>query len=80
LFDCFFDLFLSGSQSVLPGIAVYLLAFFGLLHCWMNMFAELTRFADRQFYQDWWATTSFSSYYRKWSDSATGTLSAGDSR
>lgn len=30
------------------------------------MFAEMTRFADRLFYQDWWASTSFSSYYRKW--------------
>lgn len=30
------------------------------------MFAEMTRFADRVFYQDWWHTTSFSSYYRKW--------------
>ena len=40
-------------NSVLPGIATYLLAFFGLLHCWMNLFAELTRFADRLFYLDW---------------------------
>ena len=59
-----------GLQSVLPGIATYLLAFFGLLHCWMNLFAELTRFADRTFYADWWNTTSFSSYYRKVSNTA----------
>lgn len=46
-------LFVSLFNSVIPGIAVYLLTFFGLLHCWMNMFAELTRFADRLFYLDW---------------------------
>jgi len=57
---------LSIFNSMLPSIAVYMLAFFGILHCWMNMWAELTRFADRQFYQDWWNSTSFLVYYRKW--------------
>lgn len=52
-------LFASLFNSVLPGIATYLLAFFGLLHSWMNLFAELTRFADRMFYTDWW-------WVRKW--------------
>lgn len=37
---------------MLPGILVYMFAFFGVLHCWFNMWAELTRFADRQFYKD----------------------------
>jgi len=59
-------LLLSMFNSMLPSIAVYLLAFFGILHCWMNCGAELTRFADRQFYQDWWNSTSFLVYYRKW--------------
>ena len=43
-----------------------MLAFFGLLHSWFNFFAELTCFADRLFYQDWWNTTDFGVYYRKW--------------
>ena len=30
-------------NSMLPSILVYLLAFFGLLHCWFNAFAEITR-------------------------------------
>lgn len=59
-------LVLSVFNSMLPSILVYLLAFFGLLHAWFNAFAELTRFADRQFYQDWWNSTTFSVYYRKW--------------
>lgn len=34
---------------------VYVLAFFAILHCWFNAFAEITRFADRLFYEDWQA-------------------------
>lgn len=56
-----------------------------VFHAFSNLVSEITRFADRQFYnvslgpsllpplylhlsclQDWWASTSFSSYYRKW--------------
>src|SRR5690349_7365329 len=35
-------------KVMLPGTFVALLAFYGFLHCWLNAFAELTRFADRQ--------------------------------
>lgn len=31
-----------------------------------NAFAELTRFADRGFYDDWWNATDFSEFSRKW--------------
>jgi len=27
---------------------------------------ELLRFADRQFYQQWWTATTWSAYYRRW--------------
>jgi sterol O-acyltransferase len=54
-------------------ISALLLAFLLLViihmcvfHAFANLASELTRFADRQFYNDWWASTSFSSYYRKW--------------
>lgn len=43
--------------------------FFGhadVLQLWQNFTAELTRFADREFYKDWWNSTSYSVYYRKW--------------
>jgi sterol O-acyltransferase len=51
---------------VLPGTLVLLLAFFAFLHSWLNAFAEMLCFADRQFYKDWWNSTSFSGYYRTW--------------
>lgn len=40
--------------------------FFGLLHCWLNAWSELLCFADREFYRDWWNSSSFAEYYRKW--------------
>ncbi|KAM9319888.1 sterol O-acyltransferase 2 [Gastrophryne carolinensis] len=59
-------LVLSIFHASLPGTLVLLLSFFGLLHCWLNAFAEMLRFADRMFYKDWWNSTSFSNYYRTW--------------
>ncbi|XP_046892881.1 sterol O-acyltransferase 1 [Hypomesus transpacificus] len=53
-------------SSILPGALVLFLAFFAFLHCWLNAFAEMLRFADRMFYKDWWNSTSFANYYRTW--------------
>uniref|UniRef100_A0A667X8N3 O-acyltransferase n=1 Tax=Myripristis murdjan TaxID=586833 RepID=A0A667X8N3_9TELE len=53
-------------HSTLPGIMLLLLCFFAFLHCWLNLFGELLRFADRMFYKDWWNSTSFANYYRTW--------------
>lgn len=41
-------------QSMIPGMFVLILAFFGVLHSWFNMFSELLTFGDRRFYEDWW--------------------------
>ncbi|XP_011374146.1 sterol O-acyltransferase 2 isoform X2 [Pteropus medius] len=59
-------LVLSVMHATLPGIFMLLLIFFAFLHCWLNAFAEMLRFGDRMFYQDWWNSTSFSNYYRTW--------------
>ncbi|KAI5109090.1 kinesin heavy chain isoform X2 [Silurus meridionalis] len=48
------------------GMLMLLLGFFAFLHCWLNAFAEMLRFADRMFYKDWWNSTSFANYYRTW--------------
>ena len=37
-----------------------------VLHLVQNIGAELTRFADRQFYQAWWNSRTFSVFYREW--------------
>lgn len=53
-------------KMMVPGIAASLLGFFMVLHSWQNAFAEMTMFADRHFYSDWWNATDWATYYRKW--------------
>lgn len=48
----------------LSGTLLLLILFYGILHCWLNAFAEMLRFADRMFYKDWWNSTNYSNYYR----------------
>ena len=50
----------------IPTIIVWLLGFYAMLHCFLNGVAELTRFADRQFYLDWWNAPSLDIFWRKW--------------
>ncbi|KAI3385729.1 hypothetical protein SNEBB_011230 [Seison nebaliae] len=52
--------------STLPGSLSLFISFYCFLHAWLNAWAEMLRFADRLFYKDWWNSTSFSQYYRKW--------------
>lgn len=54
------------SICVLPGALIQLMVFFSFLHSWHNAFAEMLRFGDRQFYLDWWNSTSYNVYYRTW--------------
>lgn len=60
------DLVLLVQSIMLPCMLVFLISFFGILHTWLNLFAELLRFGDRQFYHRWWSATSWSAYYRRW--------------
>ncbi|VDK51903.1 unnamed protein product [Anisakis simplex] len=52
--------------SVLPGLLCLMLLFYGLLHCWLNMFSEMLYFGDREFYLDWWNSRNMAEYYRRW--------------
>lgn len=53
-------------KLALPMMINYLLIFYIMFECVCNAFAELTRFADREFYQDWWNATSMDVFSRKW--------------
>ncbi|KAF8347868.1 MBOAT, membrane-bound O-acyltransferase family-domain-containing protein [Amanita rubescens] len=58
----------------LPFMMCYLLLFYIIFECICNGFAELSLFADRQFYEDWvssfvyslWNSTSWDEFARKW--------------
>jgi len=50
----------------LPFMISYLLLFYIIFECICNGFAELSMFADRRFYDDWWNSTSMDEFSRKW--------------
>ncbi|KZV94583.1 MBOAT-domain-containing protein [Exidia glandulosa HHB12029] len=50
----------------LPFMMAYVLLFYIIFECICNGFAELSRFADRRFYDDWWNSTSQDEFARKW--------------
>lgn len=54
------------SICVLPGALIQIMVFCSFLHSWHNAWAEMLSFGDRQFYLDWWNSTSFNEYYRTW--------------
>lgn len=47
----YIDFKVSVCVFVLSGMLMLLLGFFAFLHCWLNAFAEMLRFADRMFYE-----------------------------
>merc|ERR1719242_390229 len=51
---------------LVPATLVEILGFFLVFDCLLNCVAEITCFADREFYQDWWNSTSFEEFARKW--------------
>ncbi|KAG8221011.1 major facilitator superfamily domain-containing protein [Butyriboletus roseoflavus] len=50
----------------LPFMIAYLLLFYIIFECICNAFAEISYFADRQFYEDWWNSTTWDEFSRKW--------------
>ncbi|KNE60475.1 hypothetical protein AMAG_05861 [Allomyces macrogynus ATCC 38327] len=44
----------------------WLLMFYSFFHAWVNLIAELTRFADREFYMAWWNCSTIAAYWRLW--------------
>lgn len=59
-------LFRSYINLALPMMVNYLLIFYIIFECVCTGFAELSYFADREFYQDWWNSTTWDQFSRKW--------------
>jgi diacylglycerol O-acyltransferase 1 len=49
-----------------PSSYIWLCIFYWLFHAWTNFWGEVTRFADRRFYSDWWNSGNLAEYWRKW--------------
>ena len=54
------------SDLLFPFMMEYLLSWYVIWECVLNVLAELTRFADRGFYADWWNSTSWDQFARDW--------------
>lgn len=59
----FFD---SLTKLLLPISLNIILLFFLVFEYILNWFAEVTRFADRRFYDDWWNSLDQAEFSRKW--------------
>lgn len=49
-----------------PSTYAWILMFYGGFHFYLNFLAEITCFADRSFYKDWWNSYFVDEYWRKW--------------
>ncbi|KAI9739050.1 MAG: acyl-CoA/sterol acyltransferase [Cirrosporium novae-zelandiae] len=49
-----------------PFMMEYLLSWYVIWELILNLLAEVTRFADRGFYADWWNCTSWDAFARDW--------------
>lgn len=50
----------------IPNVGAWILMFYANFHCWLNFIAELTCFADRVFYKEWWNSLYIDEYWRNW--------------
>ncbi|KAI8972369.1 MBOAT, membrane-bound O-acyltransferase family-domain-containing protein [Pilobolus umbonatus] len=53
-------------ELLFPFMLNYLFIFYIIFECILNAFAELSKFADRNFYDDWWNSVSYDEFARKW--------------
>ena len=47
-------------------LVIWLAGFFAIFQSALNALAEIMRFADREFYTDWWNSPSVGGYWRTW--------------
>ncbi|KAI9664036.1 MAG: hypothetical protein M1821_007527 [Bathelium mastoideum] len=54
------------SKLLFPFMVIFLLVFLVIFEYVLGAFAEITCFADRQFYADWWNSTDWLEFSREW--------------
>lgn len=54
------------SRLLFPFMVTFLLVFLVIFEYVLGAFAEITRFADRQFYADWWNSLDWLEFSREW--------------
>lgn len=54
------------SELIFPFMMEYLLAWYVIWEAILNVLGEVTCFADREFYSDWWNSVSWDQFARDW--------------
>lgn len=62
----YLQIFVKVVHIAVPAAYFWLILFYCVFHSYLNLFAELTMFADRRFYADWWNADNLAEYWRKW--------------
>ncbi|KAH7354290.1 diacylglycerol O-acyltransferase [Plectosphaerella cucumerina] len=52
-------------------LVIWLAGFFALFQSFLNALAEVMRFGDRSFYDEWWNSESLGAYWRTWNKPVT---------
>lgn len=50
----------------IPNTIGWIAAFYTVFHLFLNISAELLKFADRKFYEDWWNCRGLEEYWKLW--------------
>lgn len=53
-------------KLAIPNHIIWLIWFYLFFHSLLNIIAELTQFADREFYRDWWNSESVQYFWSNW--------------
>lgn len=53
-------------RCIFPITILLILLFYIVFENILNVFGELTKFADRQFYDEWWNSSTFEEFNRLW--------------
>ncbi|KAF4121851.1 sterol O-acyltransferase [Geosmithia morbida] len=64
--ECLLILAETVSWLLFPFMLTFLLVFLVIFEYVLGAFAEITRFADRHFYADWWNSTDWMEFSREW--------------
>lgn len=53
-------------KLAVPNHICWLIFFYSFFHSWLNVLGEVTKFADRNFYQDWWNAETIAYFWKNW--------------
>ncbi|VDM74761.1 unnamed protein product [Strongylus vulgaris] len=53
-------------KLAIPNLIIWLIGFYTIFHSLLNLVAEILKFADREFYRDFWNSETIQYFWRTW--------------